>query len=100
MLPVAISEAALSELKDRTPVDEIAARYVRLRRHGRMMIGPCPICSPNPEKRDSTRFECDSQYWVCAVCSDGGDVIRLVQRAENLDFLRALEWLGGIARVD
>jgi DNA primase len=34
------------------------------------------------------------------VCCDGGDVIRLVERVENLDFMRAVEWLGGERATD
>ena len=59
------------------------------------MIGPCPMCSLDSQKSDSTRFECDADKWVCAVCTDGGDVISLVERVEHLDFLGAVEWLGG-----
>src|SRR5215471_12826630 len=90
-----VSQADLADLKARNPVTEIAARYVRLRPHGEGMIGPCPMCSLDPQKSDSTRFECDADKWVCAVCTDGGDVISLVERVEHLDFLGAVEWLGG-----
>jgi len=38
--------------------------------------------------------------WVCAACSDGGDVIRLVEKALGLDFKGAVEWLGGIRQID
>ena len=90
-----ISQADLADLKARNPVTEIAARYVRLRPHGKGMMGPCPMCSLDPQKSDSRRFECDADKWVCAVCTDGGDVISLVERVEHLDFLGAVEWLGG-----
>ena len=93
-----VSQAELADLKARNPVTEIAARYVRLRPHGKGMIGPCPMCSSDPQKSDSTRFECDADRWVCAVCTDGGDVISLVERVEHLDFLGAVEWLGGVRR--
>jgi hypothetical protein len=53
------------------------------------------MCSLDPQKNDSTRFECDADKWVCAVCADGGDVITLVEKVEHLDFLGAVEWLGG-----
>ena len=90
-----VSQADLADLKARNPVTEIAARYVRLRPHGKGMMGPCPMCSLDPQKSDSRRFECDADKWVCAVCTDGGDVISLVERVEHLDFLGAVEWLGG-----
>src|SRR5215470_16994904 len=95
-----ISQAQLADLKTRNPVTEIAGRYVRLRPRGKGMIGPCPICSLDPQKSDSTRFECDADKWVCAVCTDGGDVISLVERVERLDFLGAVEWLGGARRFE
>src|SRR5262249_27138864 len=90
-----VSQADLADLKARNPVTEIAARYVRLRPHGKGMMGPCPMCSLDRQKSDSRRFECDADKWVCAVCTDGGDVISLVERVEHLDFLGAVEWLGG-----
>src|SRR5215470_16894607 len=93
-----ISQAQLADLKTRNPVTEIAGRYVRLRPRGKGMIGPCPMCSLDPRKSDSTRFECDTDKWVCAVCTDGGDVISLVERVERLDFLGAVEWLDGTHR--
>jgi hypothetical protein len=34
------------------------------------------------------------------VCPDGGDVIRLVEKAEGCDFLAAIERLGGRATID
>lgn len=96
-----ISEAELAELKDRHPVDLIAGKWVRLRKHGRRLIGPCPLHSPNPEARDSTSFEVlDRHSWVCATCHDGGDVIHLVMLRCGLDFIGAVEWLGGVRRLD
>jgi CHC2 zinc finger len=96
-----ISDAALAQLKQNNPCDVIAARLgVRLRRHGTKMVGPCPICSKDREGRSASRFEATAEGWVCAVCADGGDVIRLVERAEGLDFRSAIAWLGGPGEVD
>ena len=95
-----ISEAALHDLKNRNPVHEVAGRWVSLRRHGKGFIGPCPFHSKNPQARDSTSFECDVESWVCAVCCDGGDVIRLVKLYKRCDFLGAIEWLGGTQEPD
>jgi hypothetical protein len=95
-----IDERAIADLKDRNPVDAVARQWVALRRHGTGFIGPCPICSHNPHGADATRFECDAEGWVCAVCADGGDVIKLVMLHEERDFLGAVEWLGGAREVD
>jgi DNA primase len=91
-----ISEAAIADLKARNPCDQVAARWVKLRRKGKRMIGPCPLHSPDPAARDSTSFECDAEGWVCAVCADGGDVVKLVMKREAIDFPAAIEQLGGI----
>lgn len=89
----------LSALKDRNPVDSVAGQWVTLRSKGArragQYVGPCPICSDDPQSKTAGRFECDADKWVCAVCSDGGDVIKLVRLREGLDFVAAVERLGG-----
>jgi hypothetical protein len=94
-----LDPASLDELKARNPVEEVAARYTTLRRSGQSLVGACPICGGG---RRAARFEVmpAERAWVCAVCSDGGDVIRLVERVENLDFAAAVERLGGARPID
>jgi hypothetical protein len=98
-----ISDAELAELKFRNPCYQAAAQYVNLRLRGRKFIGPCPIHSANPRARDSTSFDCDADGWRCAVCHDGGDVIKLVALCHGLDprtdFLEAVRLLGGVAKL-
>jgi hypothetical protein len=59
-------------------------------------VGPCFNCGGN---KASGRFELkvDSNVWVCAACSEGGDTISLVQKALGKSFVDAAEWLGGTA---
>jgi CHC2 zinc finger len=96
-----ISQDQIEDLKARNPVTAIASRYVQLRPYRRgMMIGSCPICSADRYKTTATRFECNVDRWVCAVCQDGGDVISLVARVERLDFLDAVDWLGGVRNAE
>jgi hypothetical protein len=96
-----IPDAALSQLKADNPCHAIAARMgVRLRKHGSKMVGPCPICSKDKQSRSAARFEADSEGFVCAVCREGGDVIKLVQLVEGQDFRGAVAWLGGPGEVD
>src|SRR5690348_11127311 len=98
-----ISDAALADLKARTPVDTVAGQWVKLRRHGKKFVGPCPLHSPDPTARDSTSFECDAESWVCAVCHDGGDILRLVALRHGLDpradFRAIVNLLGGTAEL-
>jgi hypothetical protein len=91
-----ISDAALDALKARNPVHEVASQWVKLRRRGkRGYVGPCPMCSDDPRSRSAMRFECDADKWVCAVCQDGGDVIKLVRKREGIGFQEAVDRLGG-----
>jgi hypothetical protein len=93
------SAADLDDIKARNPLAEVAGGYTRLRRAGGRLVGPCPVCGG---RTTSQRFEIldDGESWACAVCPDGGDVIRLVQRVEGCDFLGAIERLGGRVAVD
>lgn len=95
-----LTEAQLGELRLRHACDATAAQWVALRRLGRRKVGPCPICSADRSSKDATRFEVTADNWVCAVCADGGDVIRLVQKVQGLDFLGAVAWLGGARDLD
>lgn len=98
-----ISDAELAQLKANNPCDAVAARMgVRLRKSGGRIVGPCPIHSRNRQSKSATAFEVKDRGagWVCAACGDGGDVIRLVERAEGLDFRSAIAWLGGPGEVD
>lgn len=94
-----ISEQELEDIKARVNLADVAGGYVKLRRAGSRLVGPCPICGG---RASSQRFEvlAGGDAWVCAVCQDGGDVIRLVEKAEGCDFRSAIERLGGRAAVD
>lgn len=94
-----LSNHDLDDLRAKNPVADVAGGYVKLRRAGRRMVGPCPMCGG---KATSQRFEVleDGENWVCAVCPDGGDVIRLVEKVEGCSFLVAVERLGGRVAID
>ena len=61
---------------------------------GRARYGRCPICGGGPF---AARFEIltDLRTWVCAVCCDGGDAIKLVMRVKGCGFREAVTSLGG-----
>ncbi|MDA9521650.1 hypothetical protein XI06_15195 [Bradyrhizobium sp. CCBAU 11434] len=78
---------------------EIAAGYTKLRRMAGRLVGPCPICGGRVTSSRFEVFEKDAS-WACAVCPDGGDVIRLVEKVEGCDFRGAIERLGGRREID
>lgn len=84
----------LEEIKARNPVADVAGGYTRLRRAGGRLVGPCPVCGGRATSQRFEVFEKDGT-WACAVCPDGGDVIRLVEKVEGCDFRAAIERLGG-----
>ncbi|WP_022722963.1 CHC2 zinc finger domain-containing protein [Rhodopseudomonas sp. B29] len=91
-----ISPDQLLDLKVRNPVNTVAGQWVKLRSAGRRgWVGPCPLCSPDPQSRSATRFECTADKWVCAVCEDGGDVVKLMRKREGVTFPDAVDRLGG-----
>ncbi len=88
-----LSEAQIAEIKARTDLSSLAESLgAKLRRSGGRFVGSCPICGGG---KSATRFEIKGAGWVCAVCPDGGDAIRLVQKATGCDFPEALRRLGG-----
>jgi hypothetical protein len=91
-----IPDAALAQLKADRPCADVASGWVRLRKHGTKMVGPCPVCSKDRQSKKDARFEADGEGFVCAVCADGGDVIKLVMNVEGLEFKGAVDWLGGV----
>lgn len=98
-----LSAVELDDLKSLPDNDcaVIAGQWVTLRRSGGRLVGPCPLCSRNPNSRKATCFAIkDGQAWVCAKCNEGGDVIKLVMKHESIDFRAAVEWLGGARQVD
>ena len=92
-----LSDDELDDIRARNPVAAVAGQYVKLRSAGGRLVGPCPICGG---RVSSQRFEIRDDSWVCAVCPDGGDVIRLVEKVEGCDFRAAIERLGGRTAID
>lgn len=88
-----LSDAQIADLKDRVDLADLAQSLgARLRRSGGRSVGSCPICGGGAR---ATRFEIKQRGWVCAVCEDGGDAIRLLRQATGCDFASAIERLGG-----
>jgi hypothetical protein len=98
--PRRISEAELEELKARNPCDAYARKQVALRKHGNHWIGRCPVCSEHPDQPGATKFEVWPDHWLCAGGCGGGDIIKLVQLVERLDFVAVVERLGGVRELD
>ncbi|MCK1568965.1 DNA primase [Bradyrhizobium sp. 173] len=92
-----ITDDELDDIRARNPIADVAGGYTKLRSAGGRLVGACPICGG---RASSQRFEIKGENFVCAVCGDGGDVIRLVEKVEGCDFRGAIERLGGRTAID
>ena len=88
------SENFIQEVVDRTDIEELIGRYVTLKRSGSNLMGCCPFHS---EKTPSFSVSPSKKLFFCFGCQAGGTVITFVQKAENLDFPEAVEYLANRA---
>src|SRR5438552_9851151 len=86
----------LDELRARVPLGSLVARRVKLIRRGRELGGLCPF---HNEKTPSFYVVEDKGFFHCFGCGAHGDAIGFVMRADNLDFIEAVERLAGDAGI-
>ncbi len=84
----------LDELRGRVALAGLVGRRVKLTRRGREFAGLCPF---HHEKTPSFYVVEDKDFFHCFGCGAHGDAIGFVMRADNLDFLEAVEKLAGEA---
>ena len=84
----------LDELRGRVSLAGLVSRRVKLTRRGRELAGLCPF---HHEKTPSFYVVEDKSFFHCFGCGAHGDAIGFVMRADNLDFLEAVEKLAGEA---
>ncbi|HKM68652.1 MAG TPA: DNA primase [Stellaceae bacterium] len=84
----------LDELRSRVSLAGLVGRRVKLVRRGREYAGLCPF---HHEKTPSFYVVEDKSFFHCFGCGAHGDVIGFVMRADNLDFIEAIEKLAAEA---
>jgi DNA primase len=84
----------LDELRSRISLSGVVARRVKLVRRGREFAGLCPF---HHEKTPSFYVVDDKSFFHCFGCGAHGDAIGFVMRADNLDFVEAVERLASEA---
>ncbi len=80
----------LRELDSRSPIGDIAASYVDLKRRGKNLVGLCPF---HNEKTPSFHIYPENNSFYCFGCNKGGGVYQFVMGVENLAFPDAVRWL-------
>ncbi len=92
MIPASI----IDSIKQRCDIESVVSSYVSLKRTGNHLKGLCPFHS---EKTPSFIVYNDTQSFYCFGCGAGGDVVNFIMRAENLDYVSAVESLAKRAGV-
>ena len=80
----------LQELKRKSDLVSIASNYLRLEQKGRRFWACCPF---HNEKTPSFSINAEDGVYYCFGCKESGDVIKFVEKMENIDFYDAVKLL-------
>src|SRR5215469_12502438 len=86
----------VAEVQAKSDLLAYVSQFVTLKRQGREYVGLCPF---HAEKTPSFYLNAEKQVWHCHGCSAGGDLIKFVERYENVDFPTALRMLAARAGI-
>ena len=87
---MAIPDAFLDELVERSDIVDVVSQYVQLSKKGGNLFGLCPF---HNEKTPSFSVSPDKQIYHCFGCGKGGGVISFIMSIENLSFPDAVRFL-------
>src|SRR5579885_831051 len=96
-MTISIDAEALARARAVPIADEIHRRGIKLRRQGRELVGPCPVCGDGGKGARSDRFAAHigKNTWLCRRCERGGDVVELVRHLDGVGFQNAVATLSG-----
>jgi DNA primase len=87
----------LDKLLDSHNIVTVISRYVPVTKKGRNYWARCPF---HHEKDPSFAINEDSQFYHCFGCGESGDVIKFVQKIENIDFIEAVKRLADEVKLE
>jgi DNA primase len=92
-----IRDDDIAAVRDKSPIADVIGEHVALRNAGGGNLkGLCPF---HDEKSPSLSVSPARGLFHCFGCGAGGDVIRFVERIENLAFTDAVEFLAARANI-
>jgi len=91
-----IAREIIDDIVARNDIESVISSYVTLKRAGSNMNGLCPFHS---ERTPSFTVFPNTQSFYCFGCNAGGSVITFIEKAENLDYVGAVEFLAARAGV-
>ncbi len=86
-----IKDASVQAVLSAASIVDVVSGYTSLRKRGATYTGLCPF---HQEKTPSFTVSAEKSLYYCFGCGEGGDVVRFVERMENLSFSEAIEQLG------
>jgi DNA primase len=86
-----IKDSSLQAVLTSADIVDVVSGYTSLRKRGATHLGLCPF---HQEKTPSFTVSADKGLYYCFGCGEGGDVVRFLQRMENLSFAEVVEQLG------
>jgi len=93
-----IRDEDIATIRERSPIDEVVGEYLQLRSAGGGSLkGLCPF---HDEKTPSFNVTPARGLWYCFSCADGGDVIKFIEKIDNLSFPEAVERLAARAGIE
>ena len=93
-----IRDEDIALVRERSAIDEVVGEYLQLRSAGGGSLkGLCPF---HDEKTPSFNVTPARGLWYCFSCHEGGDVIKFVQKIDNLGFTEAVERLANRAGIE
>ncbi len=87
----------IDEVRSKNDIVDVASKYLTLNRRGGNFWACCPF---HNEKTPSFSIKQDAQFYKCFGCGESGNVISLVMKMENVDFLTAVEMLAKNAGLE
>jgi DNA primase len=93
-----IRDEDIALVRERSAIEEVVGEYLQLRNSGGGSLkGLCPF---HDEKTPSFNVTPARGLWYCFSCTEGGDVIKFVQKIDNLGFAEAIERLAARAGIE
>jgi DNA primase len=92
-----IRDADVVTVRERSRIEDVVGEYVTLRNAGGGNLKA--LCPFHEEKTPSFSVSPPKGFWYCFSCAEGGDVIRFVEKIEQMTFLEAVERLAERAGV-
>jgi DNA primase len=93
-----IRDEDIALVRERSAIEEVVGEYLQLRSAGGGSLKA--LCPFHDEKTPSFNVTPARGLWYCFSCSEGGDVIKFVQRIDNLGFTEAVERLANRAGIE